>query len=192
MWCRRAKDADRQAPPDARRSKGSHLRLKSLRLAVLGALLLLPSVAASQTPIPDDLVISLQRGNCEGGCPVYRVLIFANGDVIWHGRYRVAKVGVVLSQIERDQVRSLIRDFEAIDYLHLDNIYGYRGPGCRSSAPDTPTVITSLSMAGQSKTLSHHDGCVGRVSEKLTALEDNIDKTVNTARWIGGKPRPGK
>jgi hypothetical protein len=161
---------------------------KSLRFAVLGALLCLPAVAAPQYPIPDDLMISLQRGNCEGGCPVYRVLIFANGDVIWHGRYRVAKVGVVLSQIERDQVRALIQDFEAIDYFHLDNIYGYRGPGCRSSAPDMPTVITLLSMGGLSKTLSHHDGCVGEVSEKLTVLENNIDKTVNTARWITSKP----
>lgn len=161
--------------------------LRSLRFAALGVLLCVPALAAPQDPIPDDLMISLQRGNCEGGCPVYRVLIFANGDVIWHGRYRVAKVGVVLSQIERDQVRALIQDFEAIDYFHLDNVYGYRGPGCGSSAPDMPTVVTSLSMGGLSKTLSHHDGCVGDVSEKLTALENNIDRTVNTARWIAGK-----
>ena len=162
--------------------------LKSLRFAVLGALLCLPAVAAPQDPIPDtipkDLMISLQRGNCEGGCPVYRVLIFANGDVIWHGRYRVANVGVVLSQIERDQVRALIEDFKAIDYFQLDNIYDYLGPGCRSSAAYKPMVFMSLSMGGLSKTLSHHDGCVGEVSEKLTALENKIDKAVNTARWI--------
>ena len=126
----------------------------------------------------EELIFSTYRRSCEV------VLSYLDAAI--------AQGGSALSQIERDQVRALIRDFEAIDYLHLDNIYGYRGPGCRSSAPDTPTVITSLSMAGQSKTLSHHDGCVGRVSEKLTALEDNIDKTVNTARWIAGKPRPGK
>jgi len=148
----------------------------------------LPAAAAPQYPIPDDTVISMQRGNCEGGCPVYRVLVFANGDVIWHGRNRVAKVGVILSAIERDQIRALLQEFEAIDYFHLENIYGFRGSGCRSTAPDMPMVIISLSMGGLSKTLSHHDGCVGDVSEKLVALENSIDNAVNTARWTTGKP----
>jgi hypothetical protein len=143
---------------------------------------------AAQDPIPDDTVISLQRGNCEGGCPVYRVMIFANGDVIWQGRGRVSTIGVVLSRIERDHVRALIQQFQAIDYFHLDNIYGYRGTGCRSSAPDMPMVVTSLSSGGLSKIVSHHDGCVGDMSEKLTALENSIDKAVNTARWITGAP----
>ena len=97
-------------------------------------------------------------------------------------------LGVRLSQIERDQIRSLIQDFKSVDYFHLDNIYGFRGSGCRSSAPDMPMVLTSLSMGGLSKTLSHHDGCAGEISEKLTTLENNIDKAANTARWITGRP----
>jgi len=161
--------------------------LNVLRLIPLIGLFCLPAIAAPQFPIPNDTVISLQRGNCEGGCPVYRVLIFADGDVIWQGRGRVAKLGVVQSMIEPDQIRALIQNFESIDYFHLENIYGFHGGGCRSSAPDMPTVITSLSMGGLSKTLSHHDGCVGEVSERLTALEDSIDNAVNTARWIKGK-----
>jgi Domain of unknown function (DUF6438) len=160
----------------------------ALRFISTIGLFCLPTIAAAQQPIPDDLVISLQRGNCEGGCPVYRVLIFANGDVIWQGRGRVAKPGVALSAVERDQIRALIRDFESIDYFHLDDIYGFRGNGCRSTTLGMPMAITSLSMGGVSKTLSHHDGCVGEVSDKLMALENNIDKVVNTARWITGEP----
>lgn len=162
--------------------------IQLLRMASLFGLLCFPATAGGQPSIPDDTLISLQRGNCEGGCPVYRVVIFANGDVIWQGRGRVAKPGVVLSRIERDRIRALIHDFESIDYFHLENIYGYRGSGCRSSAPDMPMVITSLSMDGLSKTLSHHDGCVGEVSEKLTALENSIDEAVSIDRWIKRRP----
>jgi hypothetical protein len=165
--------------------------LKVLRFIPLIGLFCFPAIAAAQSPIeiPDDTVITMQRGNCEVmECPIYRILIFANGDVIWQGRGRVAKLGVVLSRIERDQIRALIQDFESIDYFHLENIYGFRGSGCRSSAPYMPVVRTSLSMGGLSKTLSHHDGCVGEVSEKLIALENSIDKAVNTARWITGRP----
>jgi len=153
--------------------------------AILGALLCLPAIAQARDRIPDDLLISLQRGNCEGGCPVYR--IFANGDVIWHGHNRVARPGLVLSQMKYDQIDALIKDFTAIDYFQIDNIYGTRGTGCRSSAPCEPMVIVSLSMGGRSKTLSHHDGCVGEMSDKLTALENSIEKAVDAARWISGK-----
>jgi hypothetical protein len=163
-----------------------------LRLIPLLGLLCAPAVAAPPLPIPDDLVIAMQRGNCEGGCPVYRIVIFANGDVIWQGRARVARLGVVLSTIERDQIRTLLEGFESADYLHLENIYGFRGNGCSSQKPDTPMVITSLSMGGLAKTLSHHDGCVGEVSEKLAALEDSIDNAVNAGRWITGKPSQKK
>jgi len=144
--------------------------------------------AGPQDPIPDDTAITMQRGNCEGGCPVYRVLIFANGDVIWQGRGRVLKLGVVLSRVEWEQVRVLIDAFQSIDYFHLENIYGFRGKGCQSSKPDMPMVMTSLVMGGISKAIAHHDGCVGEISDKLTAIENNIDKAVGTARWISGLP----
>jgi Domain of unknown function (DUF6438) len=170
--------------------KAPHMFIRLLGVAPLLGLLCFPAIASDQHSIPDDTVISLQRGNCEGGCPVYRVVIFANGDVIWQGRGRVAKLGVVLSLIERDRIRALIHDFESIDYFHLENIYGYRGSGCRASASDRPMVITFLSMDGLSKTLSHHDGCVSEVSEKLTALENSIDEAVSVERWI--KRRPAK
>jgi hypothetical protein len=176
--------------------KVSHmLLLDVLRLVPLVGLFSLPAIAVAQSPvtIPDDTVITLQRGNCEVmECPVYRVVIFADGDVIWQGHARVARRGVIQSRIERDQIRALIQEFEAIDYFHLENIYGFRGSGCQSMAPYTPMVISSISMGGISKTLSHHTGCVGEVSQKLTALENSIDKAANTARWITGKVPPGK
>ena len=163
-----------------------------LRFIAIIGLFCLPAIATAQQPIPDDLVISLQRGNCEGGCPVYRVLIFANGDVIWQGRGRVARPGVALSAVERDQIRALLQDFDSIDYFHLENIYGFRGTGCRSTTPGASMVITSLSMGGVSRILSHYQGCAGEIPDRLTALENSIDKVVNAARWIVGEPPAGK
>jgi hypothetical protein len=187
--------------------KVSYVLLKVLRFIPLVGLFCVPAIAAPQDPIPSDTVISVQRpippdtvislqrerGNCDlNDCPIYRVLIFADGDVIWHGRLRVAKPGVFLSHIQPDQIRALIQDFESIDFFHLENIYGFRGSGCQSSAPDMSTVFISLSMGGLSKTLWHHDGCIGEVSEKLTALENSIDQAVDAARWISAKPRAKK
>jgi len=161
--------------------------LKSIRFAVLVALLCLPAVAATKDPVPSDLMIFLERRNCEDGCPVYRVLIFANGDVIWHGYSRVARMGLVKSRITPEQVKSLIDNFMAIDYFQLGNFNDYYGPGCQSNMVGFQIVITSLSMGGQSKMVVHEQRCEGELFEKLKSLEDKIDGVVDTERWIAGK-----
>lgn len=159
-------------------------------LSVVLGLLAAPALTAAQPAIaiPDDTVFTLQRGGCEVmECPVYRVMIFADGDVVWQGHARVAKRGVAEARIERDQIRALIQEFQSADYFRIENIYGFRGDGCASMTPFTPMVLISLSMGGLSKTLSHHDGCVGEISQKLTALENSIDRISVTGRWITGK-----
>lgn len=138
--------------------------------------------------LPDDTFIALQRGNCEGGCPVYRIMIFANGDVIWQGRGRVARTGVLQSQIEGARIRALVDQFNAVGFFELEDIYGYQGTGCESTEPDMPMVILTFAMGGRARILSHHDGCVGGVSGNLAALEDAIDRAVNSAQWITGEP----
>jgi Domain of unknown function (DUF6438) len=161
-----------------------------LRFIALIVLCSLPRPATAYDPLPADTVIMLDRGWCEGeglGCPVYRVLIFADGDVIWQGHSGVAKRGFALGHIEKDQIRALIQAFESIDYFHLENVYNFKGTGCQSNAAFNPTVITLIATRGVSKTLTHHKGCEGDISKKLSDLEDSIDKAANTERWVTGK-----
>lgn len=162
------------------------MRICFIRLLWLAGLLLLPLRSLSQIEIPDDFVLSMQRGNCEGGCPVYRVILFSNGDVVWQGRGRVAKLGVALGHINGDAIREIIHQIQDIDLFEIDNSYGFRGVGCTSMSPDMPMVIITVSMNGSSKILSHHDGCNGEVSEKLSRLETAIDAAAETSRWISG------
>lgn len=164
------------------------LRLTRLMNAVqLTVSLCLPMAATAQRAIPDELIIVMARGNCEGGCPVYRIMIFGSGDVVWQGRAGVGHPGVAQGMIGPDAIRGLINDFESVGYFGLQDIYGYRGSGCRESRPYMPMVLLEYSIDGQSRTLLHHSGCVGEVSGKLTALEDDIDRVVQAQRWITGK-----
>jgi Domain of unknown function (DUF6438) len=147
----------------------------------------LPFAATAQRSIPDDLTIVMKRFNCEDGCPVYRIVIFGDGDVIWDGRNGVAHPGVSRATIPPDAIRALIEDFESVHYFDLADIYGYRGSGCGKAAPGKPVVLLLFALDGRSRTLWHHDGCAGAVSEKLTALEESIDRAVGAERWITGK-----
>jgi Domain of unknown function (DUF6438) len=159
-----------------------------LRIAIfLVGGLFLPIGAIAQQPIPDDLAIIMERSNCEDGCPVYRIIIFGDGDVIWIGRNGVVRPGVVKSAIEPDGLRMLIQDFASLDFFGLDDIYGYHGRGCQKSQLGKAVVRLLFVMDGRSRSLWHHNGCAGEVSEKLTALQNKIDLAVGAEKWIADK-----
>jgi len=89
----------------------------SLR-AVLTTLFLLAAPALAQAPAaPADpaagSVILLERGACEARCAVYRVVIFADGTVLYHGRYFVHHAGVVKSGISVESLNKLLADIDA-------------------------------------------------------------------------------
>ncbi len=165
------------------------LRLLQFWIALTAGLIFFapPSPAATPPyPIPSDTVVLLQRNYCERECPMYRVIVFANGDVIWHGIDHVRRKGLALGHLAPDQVREVMDAFKSIDYLHLQNIYGVRGKGCSSTKNSMFAQVTSTSMTtdGQSHALQHDSGCVGEVSTSIAAAEKKIDEITDTARWI--------
>jgi|ERR1700679_3747624 hypothetical protein len=139
--------------------------------------------AMPQDEIPLDTFIVLQSGKCEMGCPVYRIVIFADGDVLFQGRSRVRRTGAALTHIGPDQVQQILEKFKQTGYNHIDDIYGLHGSGCTKTLHDEPIVILSLSTGGVSKTLTHHRGCVSEVSKNLSLLEDSIVELSDTAQW---------
>jgi hypothetical protein len=134
---------------------------------------------------PRDTVITMERGGCEKRCPVYRVVVFADGTVIVEGRHYLRKPVLAQSEILTGDVKKLVDHFLAIDYLHLRDDYGFKGKGCASFAPgDAPSVTTSLVTGGQGRSIIHHHGCLGEVPKQLTDLERAIDETAHTDRWL--------
>ena len=57
-------------------------------------------------------------------------------------------------------------------------------PACGQYATDSPTVITSVTAGGRSKTIRHDYGCFDAPRE-LARLERLIDEVAGTARWVG-------
>lgn len=130
-------------------------------------------------------VITLERTHCFGECPVYKITIYDDGSVVYEGKDYVKHKDRATSQITKSELDELIREFEKIDYLNLDENYASSAKNCPELWTDNPSAITSLNWKGKTKTVRHYYGCRGsKVAEQLTALEDKIDKIVNTAQWI--------
>lgn len=159
----------------------------NIRMIVLCCSLFLasPPGAIRAADLPEDTVVTLQRHTCERRCAVYRVVLFADGTVIYHGQYKVRRAGLVLDHVDPERLRKLIDTAKAIHYFTLKSEYGYHETkDCDSLVPDGPIVSTSVTTGGESKGIIHHQRCAGAIPAQLTAFEDDIDKLANTARWV--------
>jgi hypothetical protein len=135
--------------------------------------------------IPTDLVIIIERGICFGTCPAYKLTISANGSVEFEGRHYVKKKGVVRATISREQLKHLVAEFEKAEYFTLQDRYVDKEDGCAAVRTDAPTVNTSITIAGETKSVKHYHGCEGPPAlERLTALENKIDEVVNASQWF--------
>jgi len=139
-----------------------------------------------QPPRPSNysnVIITMERTMCLGTCPVYELTIYGDGRVVYNGHQHVEVTGIQTSNISPDSVRELIDEFYRIGYFSLRDEYRYKwsflGFGVRIT--DAPTTITSITVDGRVKQVVEYDGA----PQKLIELEDKIDETADTQRWIG-------
>lgn len=132
-----------------------------------------------------DTLITLQRGACEQRCAVYRLMIFADGTVIYDGQHFVRRTGLIRSGISPEVLSKLLHDLETGGFFRMENNYGYGNTDrCKSIDPGEPMAILSVSNQGRSKTVLHNHGCAGPIPSRLTDLEDKVDRAAGTVKWI--------
>jgi hypothetical protein len=149
--------------------------------------------AGDGTPTPDGApgtagaeppAVTLERTPCFGTCPVYQVAVSRSGVVRFVGKNHVAQEGEATAKIPAARVEGLLRELEAGGYFGLADAYVVDSPACGQYATDSPTVITSASAGGRTKSIRHDYGCNAAPGE-LGRLERLIDEVAGTSRWIG-------
>jgi hypothetical protein len=132
----------------------------------------------------DEPVVTLERTPCFGTCPVYTVAITRAGEVRFTGRHHVVKAGDAAAAIPASRVDSLLAELESGGYFGFADAYVMDAPACGMYATDSPTVITSVTRKGVTKTVRHDRGCVAAPPE-LSRLEQRIDEVAGTGKWTG-------
>ncbi len=145
-----------------------------------------PGAAPGATSSAADS-IALERGACYGTCPVYRVVIGADGRI----RFASAEPGRATTGTAdgaAGAVAALVRRAEAAGFFELpDEIVGDRAL-CRDRATDSPTVAVTIYRAAGVKRVVDYRGCApdpaaeGRL-ERLRALEAAVDSAAGSSRW---------
>lgn len=142
----------------------------------------------------DKLLITLQRTGCFGSCPDYKVTIDGDGNVTFatrppledevaavHRTTGVRVSGTYQTVITKTQVASLVDRFKAADFFALKDEY-------RAEITDNPTYILSIETGNGGKTVLDYVGEKVGMPMAVTSLQDSIDKTAGTDKWIKGLP----
>ena len=128
-----------------------------------------------------DLVITLERTACFGACPVYQLIVYGDGTVVYEGTEFVRVIGIRTTVISQEKVRQLVSEFEGINYFALSDSYE------DYMATDLPFAITSIRIDGSTKTVRHYHGDLS-APEELTTLENRIDEIVDSSQWTVKPP----
>lgn len=131
-----------------------------------------------QPPAGARLVASLERTACYGTCPIYKISVFSDGSIKYDGKRFVKKVGSDAGKTSAATLGELGRAFARADFFKLQDKYE------RYDITDHPSAIVFYDDGKQHKTISHYHGD-SSAPESLRKLEDEIDKLLDSDRFIG-------
>jgi len=159
------------------------MNVRRFILAFIGALALSACAPVEAPAAEGPVLITLQRSACYGFCPVYRVTISGEGEVVFTGQAFVNVVGERRANIPRADVQRLLQRFDEVNFDSLRDAY-------RAQVSDLPTYTVTLERNGQRKSVVDYGGVSAGMPRAIRDLQDEIDRVANTSQWVlrNGQP----
>jgi hypothetical protein len=136
------------------------------------------------TPVPSGPLsgvrITLSRGACLGDCPIYKVTLFGDGHGVYEGRFFVLTSGTRRFDVPPQTLQCLVDAFRKADFWSLSDRYV-------AQITDNPSYEVSLTVGGQTKTVTDYIGQLVGMPRVVTDLELAVDAVGGTP-WARGGP----
>ncbi len=127
----------------------------------------------------NSLQITLERTGCYGTCPDYRLVIRGDGTVTYEGHDFVALMGTHHAKVPRSVVERIVSSFRRANYFSLYEFY-------HADVTDNPAYVTSISFDGRLKRVRDYVGEEDGMPGAVVDVEDEIDRAINSDRWLKG------
>lgn len=132
-------------------------------------------------PLPEaplqTLDIRLERGACYGDCPVYRIEISGDGQVVYRGEDFVDVLGEHRYQVPHAAVAALLQTLRSSDLWSMRPRYIDR------STDMAPATLT-LRIDHEEHRIVDIGGQAVGMPAAVTAFEGQVDKAADTGMWI--------
>ena len=143
-------------------------------------------------PFPlENLIIRLKRGMCFGPCPVYELIIYGSGEIIYNGEYFVKEIGIRKDKIPQIQILRLFKYAMEIDFFEMkskyifENYYELDKNGMvqysNGTMTDLPEYEVEIKIGNKKKKIVDYLGA----PKRLRQFENMIDSICRSKRWIG-------
>ena len=151
------------------------------------------SDSGQSAPSLDSLV--LERSECFGTCPSYRLRISSAEQVRFESHNRGDSANIVTDTAPAGTYEHLITRARAIGFYDLPPDIIKDSVFCRLAMTDAPTVVTSIFTKGSVRRVSDYTGCMATTDrtvlppiQRLHTFENEIDSVLRSSRWI--RPNP--
>lgn len=170
--------------------------MRSIRAILMLAALAACDPTPAPAPSPEAAtagvdLITLQRTQCFGTCPAYRVSV-ARGGVVRFQSFNPGDSTAATARVAAAEFEALVSEAERIGFRSLPGQIQTDGELCGPMATDNPTATVTIHGPAGTKSVSDYHGCHG-TSERLAALrrfQDRIDSVAGSSRWV--RPADGR
>jgi hypothetical protein len=100
----------------------------------------------------DTPLITLQRTQCFGACPIYSVALYEDGTVVYTGIANVDNIGVQVFETDADAIIWIAQKADMFGYFNWQDHYD------EYIMTDQTTVLTSVRWEDQSKRIARYTG----------------------------------
>ncbi|MBL8089831.1 MAG: hypothetical protein KF758_05230 [Anaerolineales bacterium] len=128
-----------------------------------------------------EVIIKFERSPCFGPCPIYNMIIYGSGLVVYEGIDFVKTQGMQIKFLSQEEVSSLLTQFKKADFYSLNDKY-IAGP------TDLASITLTVNIDGVNKQIWHY-GFIFCGSEEenpaplaLCELEEDLEEIVE--EWV--------
>jgi hypothetical protein len=116
----------------------------------------------------DSIFFSMERTACYGKCPTYKLIVYASGELQYHGKQNVKNIGAFEGTVSEDIRMFIIDEAKKAGYFDLEDTYDSR-------VSDLPACITYLNTGIQSKKIYDRHGGPEAIKQFQKAVEAKLN-----------------
>lgn len=139
---------------------------------------------------PEKIVVTLERTQCLGSCPAYRITLTGAGEVEYEGKALVKITGVRRSTLPRDQVLKIVNELLRVSFFDAPPAYDRQHSIFNSGGKltwggtvitDGPSTYLGLRIGDHAKRVRLYSN----VPMELAAIPELIDRATGVEQWVG-------
>ena len=126
-------------------------------------------------PMVPYLLLSLQKTDCPGSCPVFELRLFSDGRALYRGTKDVAMMGKFETRLTDDQLSTIVGEANRIGFFDLAREYPTNGVMIR----ELPTTITSINQLSKAHSVTNSFDS----PKRLRSFENYITTLFDQLNW---------